>query len=150
MTKPAKQIEQDLLDHACSQLAKSARQYVREGMQPAAAASRAIRDTKELFPPDWRLGVQGDDDEDEVEVWEVEHKRTIPCARIKSSDSAEADVRTGKLSGIGNIAGRAIAYVRWDDDPTGRPEAFTLREFQTTFGKSARKVAHNETIRKSS
>ena len=78
----AKQLDQDLIDHACAQLGKAARKHVRAGMAPASAASAAIRETKALFPIDWRLGVQGDDTEDEVEVWEVEHKRSIPCARI--------------------------------------------------------------------
>lgn len=79
----AKQLDQDLIDHACGQLHKAARRLVQfEGMGPASAARKAIRETKSLFPPDWHLAVQGDDDEEFVEVWEVEHKRTIPCARV--------------------------------------------------------------------
>ena len=85
----AKQLDQDLIDHACSQLANIARQHVREGMTPASAASAAIRETKTLFPTNWRLGVQGDDTEDDVEVWEVEHKRSIPCARISRATASE-------------------------------------------------------------
>ena len=77
-----KQLDQDLIEHACSQLGKAARKHVHAGMAPASAARAAIRETKDLFPVDWRLGVQGDDTEDEIEVWEVEHKRSIPCARI--------------------------------------------------------------------
>jgi hypothetical protein len=83
----------DLLDHACGQLAKAARRHVREGMGPASAASAAIRETRALFPPDWRIGVQGDDSEDAVEVWEVEHKRSIPCARISRDPVPEPGFR---------------------------------------------------------
>jgi hypothetical protein len=79
----ARQLDQELIDHACSQLYKVARRHVHNGLGPASAASAAIRETKALFPPDWQLAVQGDDTEEEVEVWEVEHKRTIPCVRIK-------------------------------------------------------------------
>jgi len=75
-------LDQDLIDYACNQLDKTARQYTQRRMGPASAARAAIRETKALFPADWQLAVQGDDSEDEVEVWEVEHKRTIPCARI--------------------------------------------------------------------
>jgi len=52
-------------------------------MTPADAAYAAIRETKSLFPPDWHLAVQGDDDENDVEIWEVNHKRTFPCARVE-------------------------------------------------------------------
>ena len=86
----AKQLDEDLIDHACSQLAKSARKHVREGMGPASAASAAIRETKALFPHDWRLAVQGDDREDSVEVWEVEHKREVPCARVVRESEEDA------------------------------------------------------------
>jgi hypothetical protein len=78
----AKQLDEDLIDHACNQLGKIARQRVREGATPASAAHAAIRETKALFPVNWRLAVQGGDDEDSVEVWEVEHKRNTPCAHI--------------------------------------------------------------------
>lgn len=79
----SKQLDQDLIDHACSQLHRVARRFVQfQGMGPASAARKAIRETKSLFPADWHLAVQGDDDEEFVEVWEVEHKRTIPCARV--------------------------------------------------------------------
>lgn len=93
MTKTAKQLEQDLIDHACAQLKKIARQHVREGMTPASAASAAIRETKDLFPPDWRLAVQGGGDEDVVEVWEVEHKLPVPCARVVRESEEEARMR---------------------------------------------------------
>lgn len=88
-----KRLDQDLIDHACSQLGKAARKHVREGMAPASAASTAIRETKALFPIDWRLGVQGDDTADEVEVWEVEHKRSIPCARISREPETETPAK---------------------------------------------------------
>lgn len=81
MTIP-RQLDEDLIDHACSQLGKIARQRVHEGATPASAARAAVRETKALFPADWRLAVQGDDDDDEVEVWEVEHKRITPCTRV--------------------------------------------------------------------
>jgi hypothetical protein len=75
-------LDQDLIDHACNQLAKAARRHVSTGMGPASAARAAIRETKALFPTDWNLAVQGDDDEEQVEVWEVAHKRSVPCASI--------------------------------------------------------------------
>lgn len=79
----AKQFDQDLIDHACGQLHRVARRLVQfEGLGPASAARKAIRETKSLFPPAWHLAVQGDDDEEFVEIWEVEHKRSIPCARV--------------------------------------------------------------------
>lgn len=83
-------LDQDLIDHACGQLGKIARQRVREGMAPASAARAAIRETKALFPHDWRLAVQGDDSEDSVEVWEVEHKRIEPCARVVRESEEQA------------------------------------------------------------
>ena len=86
----ARELDDDLIDHACSQLAKAARKRVREGMGPASAASAAIRETKALFPHDWRLAVQGTDDDDSVEVWEVEHKRITPCARVVRETEEEA------------------------------------------------------------
>lgn len=90
MTKSAKDLDKDLIDHACSQLGKKARQHVRDGMTPASASEKAIRETKALFPPDWRLGVQGDDTEDEIEVWEVAGKMEVPCARIVRETEDEA------------------------------------------------------------
>lgn len=88
-----RKLEQDLIDHACRQLAKAARRKVGEGLGPATAARAAIRETKSLFPSDWTLGVQGDDDEETVEVWEVEHKRTIPCARISRQPVPEGPAK---------------------------------------------------------
>lgn len=79
---PARKLNQELIDHACSQLYKVARRHVNNGKGPASAASVAIRETRALFPSDWHLAVQGDDSDEFVEVWEVEHKRTFPCARI--------------------------------------------------------------------
>ncbi len=78
----AKQLDRDLIHHACSQLAKAAERHVREGLGPESAARAAIRETKALFPADWQLAVQGDDTEEEVEVWEIEHKHATPIARI--------------------------------------------------------------------
>jgi len=82
------QLDQDLIEHACSQLAKAARRHVNAGMGPARAARAAIRETKALFPLDWQLAVQGDDSDDEVEVWEVEHKRSTPCASVSRETEA--------------------------------------------------------------
>lgn len=93
-----KQLDRDLIEHACSQLDKVAGRLVREGSTPASAARAAIRETKALFPPDWRLAVQGDDSEDEVEVWEVEHKRPTPCAHI--AKESEAQVRTRLINAV--------------------------------------------------
>lgn len=89
----SKKLDQDLIEHACEQLAKAARRRVREGMGPESAASAAIRETKALFPPDWQLAVQGGDEEEAVEVWEVEHKRTIPCARITREPVSERPIK---------------------------------------------------------
>jgi hypothetical protein len=89
----ASKLDKDLIEHACNQLEYVARQRMREGMSPASAASAAIRETKALFPHDWRLAVQGGDDADEVEVWEVDHKRATPCARIVRETEAQARAR---------------------------------------------------------
>jgi len=78
----AKRLDRDLTDHARSQLAEAAERRVRAGLGPASAARAAIRETKALFPHDWRLGVQGDDGDEFVEVWEVEHKYPQPVARV--------------------------------------------------------------------
>jgi len=78
----ARKLDADLIDHARAQLRKVADRHVREGMGPASAAQAAIRETRALFPHDWHLAVQGDDTEDYVEVWEVEHKQTFPIAKI--------------------------------------------------------------------
>lgn len=42
--------------------------------------------------------------------------------------------RTGKLKGVGRIAGRKIAYVAWDD---GTMSEYTLTEFRKRFGVGA-------------
>lgn len=80
---PKKRLDRDLIEHARDQLAKVARQYVASGTPPAAAAQRAIRETLALFPHGWRLAVQGDGDDDRVEVWEVEHKYPSPIAAVE-------------------------------------------------------------------
>jgi hypothetical protein len=119
MTKTAEQLEQDLIDHACDQLAKKARQYVKGGMAPAEAASKAIRDTKALFPPDWRLGVQGGDDEDEVEVWEVDDKMMEPCASVvrETEDEAQGALVTAvKDRARADKDPKVRAIARWPDD----------------------------------
>lgn len=77
-----KRLDCDLVEHAGKQLAAVARRHVRGGAGPASAARAAIRETQALFPLSWRLGVQGEDADDFVEVWEVEHKRSEPIARI--------------------------------------------------------------------
>jgi hypothetical protein len=82
-------LDRDLIEHARSQLGAAARRRVREGMGPASAARAAIRETQALFPHDWRLGVQGDDSEEAVEVWEVEHKFPQPIARIEREPEME-------------------------------------------------------------
>lgn len=90
----AKRLDQDLIEHACTQLTKAARRRVHEGMGsvgPATAAWAAIKETKALFPADWRLGVQGDDGDDHVEVWEVDHKWQVNCAHVDRYDESEAE-----------------------------------------------------------
>jgi hypothetical protein len=89
----SKKLDQDLIEHACDQLGKIARRHVREGMGPESAARAAIRETRALFPPDWNLGVQGGDDEEQVEVWEVEHKRPFPIARVSREPVPERPVK---------------------------------------------------------
>lgn len=83
--KTAKELNRDLIEHARDQLSTAARKHVRAGMGPGSAANAAIRETKALFPPDWKLGVQGDDDEEFVEVWEVEHKYSTPIATVHAT-----------------------------------------------------------------
>jgi hypothetical protein len=75
-------LDRDLIKHASEKLAAAARRRVREGAEPASAARAAIRETQALFPHGWRIGVQGDDGDDVVEVWEVEHKAAEPIAVI--------------------------------------------------------------------
>ena len=87
--KTAKELERDLIEHAGDQLRAAARRHVRAGMGPESAARAAIRETKALFPPDWKLGVQGDDDEESVEVWEVEHKYASPIATVVRASASE-------------------------------------------------------------
>lgn len=77
-----KKLDQDLIDHAATKLGAAARRHVRGGMGPASAARAAIRETQALFPLDWHLGVQGDDTDDFVEVWEIEHKHGDPITRV--------------------------------------------------------------------
>jgi len=77
-----KHFAKDLIEHACAQLVKRARQHVKTGVRPATAARLAIRETQTLFPYDWRLAVQGNDADDHVEVWEAAHKRSSPIASI--------------------------------------------------------------------
>jgi hypothetical protein len=83
--KTARELERDLIEHARDQLSAAARRHVRGGMGPESAASAAIRETKALFPPDWKLSVQGDDDDEFVEVWEVEHKYGAPIAKVHAA-----------------------------------------------------------------
>ncbi len=74
------------IEKACSLLRVAARRHVDSGMGPRSAALAAIAETKESFPQDWRLVVQGDDDEDIVEVWEVDHKYSAPIAGVEASE----------------------------------------------------------------
>jgi hypothetical protein len=82
----ARELDRNLVEHAREQLGAAARRHVRGGMGPASAARVAIRETQALFPPGWRLGVRGDDDEEFVEVWEVEHKYAAPIATVRGSE----------------------------------------------------------------
>ena len=108
-----KKLDQDLIGHACEQLGKIARRHVREGMGPESAARAAIRETKALFPPDWKLGVQGDDSEEQVEVWEVDDKYQHAIARIRS---AAADEPPPKLSAAQRALLRSIIIPKDRDD----------------------------------
>lgn len=47
-------------------------------------------------------------------------------------------IRQGQFGGVGRIAGRKLAYVRWDD---GRTEEFSLSDFRKRFGVSALSIA---------
>lgn len=76
------QRDRELIEYARTQLDATARRHVRRGMGPASAARAAIRETQVLFPTDWRFGVQGNDNEEFVEVWEIEHKYPQPIATI--------------------------------------------------------------------
>lgn len=87
-------LDRDLIEHARRQLGDAARRHVREGMGPASAARAAIRETQALFPHDWRLAVQGDDNEEAVEVWEVEHKYGQPIARVSRAAGPETATLT--------------------------------------------------------
>lgn len=78
----ASQLDRDLIEHARQQLGVAAGRLVSEGLGPERAARVAIHETQALFPHDWQLGVQGDDDDEAVEVWEVNHKYPQPIARV--------------------------------------------------------------------
>ena len=78
----AREYKRDLMEHARKKLKAVARRLVLGGMRSANPANAAIRETKALFPLDWRLGVQDDDADEFVEVWEVDHKSAIPIATI--------------------------------------------------------------------
>jgi len=75
-------LDRDLVEHSRDQLGEAARRHVRRGMGPESAARAAIRETQALFPFGWKFGVQGDDSDEVVEVWEVEHKYTSPIASV--------------------------------------------------------------------
>jgi hypothetical protein len=87
MVATKKRLDRDLVEHARDKLAKIAARYVKAGESPAEAARLAIRETQALFPHGWRLAVQGDDRDEHVEVWEVEHKFSVPIASIWSRTS---------------------------------------------------------------
>jgi hypothetical protein len=64
------------------------------------------------------------------------------ATRLKTPAQLDREVaaaigRRGVLSGIGRIAGRKIAYVRWAD---GSLSDYTLSEFRQAFGVSARRL----------
>jgi hypothetical protein len=99
-------LDRDLIKHASEKLAAAARRRVREGAEPASAARTAIRETQALFPHDWRLGVQGDDGDDVVEVWEVEHRAAEPIAVV--SREAARKGRSAKRSHATKSRGSSI------------------------------------------
>jgi len=84
--KTAKDLERDLIEHASSQLSAAARRHVRGGMGPESAARAAIRETQVLFPAGWNLGVQGDNNDEFVEVWEVEDNYQSPIATVRARE----------------------------------------------------------------
>lgn len=108
--KTTRELDRDLIEHARDQLSAIARRHVRAGMGPESAARAAIRETQALFPPDWRLGVQGSDDEESVEVWEVEHKYGSAIATVQAREPERPAKLTASqydaLSGIVRRPGR--------------------------------------------
>lgn len=122
----SKKIDQELIEHACDKLAEVARRHVQAGMGPASAARAAIRETQVLFPHDWRLAVQGDDREEEVEVWEVEHKRPVACARVSREPSPVLERKTsrsrGPRSSVRMIRGRQAALRDYNQLVLEKPE----------------------------
>lgn len=95
----------------------SARQYVEQG-----AAWAEVR--------------QGDRDGEVIDRFPRELRPKKTASQL-DREIAAAIGRRGVLTGIGNIAGRAIAYVRWVD---GSTSDYTLTEFRRTFGVPARDV----------
>lgn len=91
-----KRLDADLIEHACMELGRAASRHFEAGFTAASAAERAIKETKALFPSDWKLAVQGDSRDSYVEVWETSHKRTIPCANV-GEDSGRLSHATRKL-----------------------------------------------------
>ena len=115
-------LDRDLIEHARQQLTTLARQYVHQGMGPASAARAAIRETRALFPHDWQLGVQGDDDDTTIEVWEITHKYSHPVAVIShSTPTTLTPIQLQHLAIIRDHGGhvRRSAFGGWLDGVRG-------------------------------
>ena len=122
-----RRLDRDLIAHACARLTEVAEHHVRAGLGPANAARAAILETKMLFPADWRLAVQGDDDDAMVEVWEVEHKRTSPCAQVSREPVPARGTSKTRRAGAAR-RGRSHSTIsdraRWlEGDPASWPVA---------------------------
>lgn len=117
-----KKLDRDLIEHARKQLGEAARRHVRDGMDLEGAARAAIRETQSLFPFGWKLGVQGDDSDEVVEVWEVEHKYGAPIARL--SRESEPVKKPTALA-----AGPAVTIsVHEDADEETGEESYTISD----------------------
>lgn len=131
MTKSAAQLDRDLIEHARQKLVASARAHVAAGKGPESAARAAIRETQTLFPAGWKLAVQGDDDDPEVEIWEVDHQNgDEPIASVSAA-------RPKRDPGIGDrfdYFGRVFEIIK-----IGRDKKKTLqlaRRVRDNFGKA--------------
>ena len=127
-------LDRDLIKHASEKLAAAARRRVREGDEPASAARAAIRETQALFPHGWRLGVQGDDGDDVVEVWEVEHKAAEPIAVVARKAARKAHATKKIAKDIEDAVHAAQLYI-------GKGLSLRISDEQKLYNRMNKKIA---------
>ncbi len=130
MSRSRSHMNKPSIEQAARKLNEAARRHVAAGKGPESAARAAIRETQDLFPSDWKLGVQGDDDEDEVEIWEVDHKYGSPLGAVRRAVPKPIAPKIGDRF---DYIGRVFEVVK-----IGRDKKKTLqlaRRTRDSFGK---------------